>query len=73
MNYRNLYSFFYIFITLDRLSMEDVCQELVQFLRLSTRLELKLTATKNVLSLTGSLDGRKLILGNSGLLEVKVY
>lgn len=53
-------------------SMNDICKELVQFLRLSTRIEIKLTATKNVLSLTGSSEGRKFILDNNNLLEVQI-
>ena len=51
--------------------MEDVCNELIKFMKLSTRLELKLTATKNVLSLTGSSEGRKFITDNDALLEVR--
>ena len=51
--------------------MEDACQELIQFMQLSTRLELKLTATKNVLALTGSPEGRKFITDNQILLEVR--
>ena len=51
--------------------MENVCRELIQFMQPSSRLELKLTAIKNVLSLTGSPEGRKFIIENHELLEVK--
>ncbi|CAK8680097.1 unnamed protein product [Clavelina lepadiformis] len=49
--------------------MEEVCKELVQFMQLSSRLEIKLTATKNVLALSGAPEGRKFILENKNLLE----
>jgi len=53
--------------------MENACQELIQFMQLSTRLKLKLTATKNVLALTGSPEGRKFITDNQILLEVRSH
>ena len=58
------------FIPLPTITMDVVCHELVQFMQLSTRPDMKLTATKNVLSLTGSPDGKKFIVENKCLLEV---
>uniref|UniRef100_H2XL93 Protein HGH1 homolog n=2 Tax=Ciona intestinalis TaxID=7719 RepID=H2XL93_CIOIN len=49
--------------------MEEACRELVQFLQLTTRFEIKLTAIQNVLAITGTPDGQKLIFDNKKLLE----
>uniref|UniRef100_H2ZQF9 Protein HGH1 homolog n=1 Tax=Ciona savignyi TaxID=51511 RepID=H2ZQF9_CIOSA len=49
--------------------MEEASKELVQFLQLSTRFEVKLQAIQNVLAITGSPEGRKLIFDNTQLLE----
>ena len=49
--------------------MEEIANELAGFLHPSIRVEVKLTATKNVLSLTGSSEGKQLIASNTRLIE----
>nr|CAB3252703.1 protein HGH1 homolog [Phallusia mammillata] len=49
--------------------MENVSQELLPFLQKSTRIEIKLTATRNVLALSASLEGRKFMIENRSILE----